>query len=187
MHSSARRTLLTRAIAMLLPIPATCFAARHAQPVPEGYVRVGVEQGVPASVIFGVALQESQLLFGTKFGKRALPWPWTLNVAGAPYRFATRAEAEDALSRFLSQGISSIDIGPMQVNWRYNKSRLVTESTALDPYWNLRVGASILREHFQATGNWFTAVGRYHSPTNAGRAASYARFVFDHIARLADA
>jgi soluble lytic murein transglycosylase-like protein len=187
MHSAMRRTLLSRALALLMPISAQSVAAPLKQPIPEGYVRVGVEQGVPPAVVFGVALQESRRLFGTPFGKRALPWPWTLNVAGTPYRFATRAEAEVALRRFLGQGISTIDIGPMQVNWRYNKKRLLTEQAALDPYWNLRVGAAILRDHFQSTNNWFAAVGRYHAPANPVRAAHYARSVFGHIASLADA
>jgi soluble lytic murein transglycosylase-like protein len=186
-HSAMRRTLLAKAFTLLLPIPTAIAAAPRPQPIPEGYVRVGTEQGVPPAVVFGVALQESRLLFGTKFGKRALPWPWTLNVAGAPYRFTTRIEAENALRRFLSRGISSIDIGPMQVNWRYNKNRLITESHALDPYWNLRVGATILREHFVATDNWFSAVGRYHSPSNRERATKYAHSVWRHIARLANA
>jgi hypothetical protein len=49
---------------------------------PTAYVLTGQRLGVPAWVLFGVALQESQLLFGHE----ALPWPWTLDVAGRAER-----------------------------------------------------------------------------------------------------
>jgi hypothetical protein len=134
-------------------------------------------------MLFAVALQESERLFGAKSTRRYLPWPWTLNVRGDAYRLATRASAHSALVGFLSLGIRLADIGLMQVNWHYFENRLLTPHQALEPYWNLRVGASILREHYRDTADWFVAIGRYHSPGNPERAARYAQSVMRRIAR----
>jgi soluble lytic murein transglycosylase-like protein len=72
----------------------------------------------------------------------------------------------------------------MQVNWRYHQRRLQSFARALDPYPNIAVGAAILREHFDATGDWFKAVGRYHHPSNTARANAYARSVFARLPRI---
>lgn len=160
---------------------------RPAMAVPPGYTRVANEFRVPAAVLYGVALQESVLLFGERGRRQPLPWPWTLNIAGTPARLPTRAAAEQRLHRALRDGIDSVDIGPMGINWRYHKARLVSVSRALDPYWNLRVGAGLLAGHFAGCRNWPEAVGRYHSPSNKARAANYAALVFERLEKLGHA
>lgn len=169
-----RRAFLTLASTALV-FSGPTFAAT--QVVPPGYVRVAKEFGIPPAIFFGVAYQESKM----RFGNTALPWPWTLNVEGKPYRYRTRLEAERDLMRFLNAGKRSIDIGLCQVNWKYNGLRLGDPRKGLDPYWNMRVSASILREHFDATGDWFTAVGMYHNQANKERARKYATSVFSRL------
>ena len=44
---------------------------------------------------------------------------------------------------------------------------------AIDPYHNLDVGAGILAECFRTLGDWWAAIGCYHAPGNAERAARY--------------
>lgn len=187
-----RRTFLTSAlVAALWPGLASADAKPRrrrlsAQNIPNGYVATAHEQGIPPVVLFAVALQESQMLFGARGDRRSLPWPWTLNVAGVPYRYPDRQQAQRCLDGFLGDGITSIDIGLMQVNWRHHRRRLVSTMDALEPYNNLRVGASLLREHFVESGSWFDAIGRYHSKTPT-LANQYAHSVFRHIRRLLDA
>ncbi|HEX7635858.1 MAG TPA: transglycosylase SLT domain-containing protein [Noviherbaspirillum sp.] len=152
-------------------------------PIPDGYVRTGQMEQVPPAVLYGVALQESARMFG----QYALPYPWTLNVAGEPRRFRTHAEAVNGLRESVRRGITSVDCGLMQVNWRYHNKKLGDYHRALDPYPNLRVGAQILRDHYADTRDWFKAVGRYHSPGDAARAESYARSVFHRISMVAHA
>jgi soluble lytic murein transglycosylase-like protein len=155
--------------------------------IPSGYSLVAREAGVPAAVLFGVALQESSMLFGSKGRQRAVPWPWTLNIAGDPARLPTRARAEERLGDALRSGIRNVDVGPMQINWRYHGERLGSIRRALDPYWNLRVGAELLAAHFALCRDWHRAVGRYHAPSDAGRAARYASQVFSRLTRLGHA
>jgi hypothetical protein len=150
--------------------------------VPAGYRAIARERAIPHTILYAVALAES--------GKQARsadeyrPWPWTLNVAGEGHFYATRIEAWQALRIWLEQGRRSIDIGLMQVNWRYHRERLGTLWQALDPYHNLRVGAAILQECYSNSRDWWVSVGCYHAPANPQRAGKYRRRVQSRWLRL---
>ena len=149
-------------------------AAVNAQSaIPRAYERVANEYRIPASLFYAVALQESQATLGRNVRR---PWPWTLNVAGVGYRYGSQHAAYHALGRWLARGENRIDVGLMQVHWRYHSGRLGTAWTALQPYHNLRVGASILRDCFRRERDWIAASGCYHSSTPA-RATRYAASV----------
>jgi len=185
---SARRQLLVALT--LLPAGGASLAATpmtRGLSIPSGYARIASACRVPAALLYGVALQESQMTIGESRAREPRPWPWTLNVAGTPARFDTRARAEQRLRTCLRIGVDNVDIGPMGINWRYHKMRLVSVERSLDPYWNLRVGAALLAEHFADCGDWAEAVGRYHSPANKARAATYSASVFARLRRLSHA
>lgn len=126
---------------------------------PTAYVLTARQFGVPPWLMYGVALQESQLAFG----RAVVPYPWTLCVRGRGERHASYREVRDALARYLQAGVTNVDCGAMQVNWHWHSDKLQNVDRALDPYPNLAAGAAILRGHFQATGQWRTAVGLYHT------------------------
>lgn len=174
-------------LAVMLAAPASFAATRRQAGIPPGYAAVAREVGVPPAVLYGVALQESVMLFGEHRQRIGLPWPWTLNIAGMPAQLPTRAAAEQRLRMSLRAGIDSVDVGAMGVNWRYHKQRLQSVERSLDPYWNLRVGASLLAGHFKDCANWTEAIGRYHSPANSGRAARYSAMVLARLRKLGHA
>lgn len=133
--------------------------------VPPGYAAVAAEYGVPPALLYSVALTESGTAVQRADGRGTVrrPWPWSLNVDGRGERYASRAEACAALQRYLQAG-RSVDIGLMQVNWRHHRELLREPcAAALDPWFNLRAGAWLLRRHFEATGDWWRAAGRYHT------------------------
>jgi Transglycosylase SLT domain len=165
-----------------VPLAAALLNTSALAAVPAGYRQVAQAQGVPATVLYAVALTESGATLAS--GERR-PWPWTLNVEGRAYRFRTRLEARQALRVFLARGITRIDIGLMQVNWAYHKQALGDPWQALDPYHNLAVGASILRAQYRSAGDWWQAVGRYHAPNNAERADRYGSRVASWYRRIA--
>lgn len=109
--------------------------------------------------MYSVALQESQVTFG----RTAVPYPWTLCVSGRGERHRNIQSARTALRRYLGAGITNIDCGPMQVNWRWHSDKLQSVERALDPYANLDVGARILADLRRSTGDWRMAVQLYHT------------------------
>jgi soluble lytic murein transglycosylase-like protein len=159
--------------ALLLLAPAGLYAAQAG--IPWGYEQVATERGIPADLLYAVALTESGRRDQDGFLK---PWPWALNVAGTSRFFATRAEAETALAEALPTGVN-VDVGLMQISTRWHGERLGSIQEALAPYRNLRLGAAILLECRRTAGEWTTAVGCYHS-RNPERAAAYAARVRSH-------
>ena len=153
--------------------------------VPAGYRTIASEHGIPYTVLYAVALTESgkQVTAGDVYR----PWPWTLNIAGRGYFFNSRLAAWQALTVSLQGGQRSVDIGLMQVNWRYHQERLGTPWQALDPYFNLRVGAGILQECYTTRQDWWASVGCYHAPTHPLRADRYRRRVVTRWQRVTNA
>jgi hypothetical protein len=153
--------------------------------VPVGYRSIAAESGIPYALLYAVALTESGKQVTSTHVYR--PWPWTLNVAGQGYFFESRQAAWQALTAWLEKGKRSIDIGLMQVNWRYHQERLETPWQALDPYFNLRVGAAILQDCYITRQDWWASVGCYHSPSDPQRAEQYRRRVFSRWQRVVSA
>lgn len=147
--------------------------------------RAAHHAGVQVRVIHGIALTES----GRKWSdgmKR--PWPWTLNSQRGPMFFANQAQAAAALDQLLSEGITNVDIGYMQINCGYHCSRVANPKDLLDPDTNLMVAADILKEvKLKLGGNVASAVGVYHAglrPDRKERADWYRDVVASHIRRL---
>ena len=158
------------------------FHAPAQASVPLGYQQVAEAYDLPPEVLYAVALAESARQVDSTGNVR--PWPWTLNVQGKGHFFASRQEAEAALQAHFDAGRRLIDIGLMQVNWRYHRQRLGSPQLALDPYHNLRVAAEILRDCHQRRQDWWAAVGCYHAPNSPQRAARYRARVRAHWRRV---
>ncbi|GHU04870.1 hypothetical protein FACS1894158_06110 [Betaproteobacteria bacterium] len=153
----------------------------HAREVPPAYQLAAQRAGVPSPVLYAIALQES----GVLFQGRLVPWPWTLNVAGQPERYATRAEACAGLLRALREvPATRVDAGLGQINLGYQKHRYREACELLDPYLNLRLAAEILREQHTPGEDWLLAIGRYHRPAGGEPAALYRRNVSRHLTRV---
>ena len=114
--------------------------------------------GVPGVVLYCVSLVESR--------RGASPWPWTLNVRGRARYFPDRQHLLAEFRSLIHRGVLLIDVGPLQVDWRYHHDRFNGDpALAVDPWVNMNVGAQILIESLRrAGGDWKTAVGLYHSP-----------------------
>jgi len=129
----------------------------------ELYEAVANYVGVPADVLYAIAVAES----GLYQKGRVSPWPWTLNVEGEAQRFDNRQAMFDGLMVALKAGRSRVDIGLMQVNWHWQFDKVSSPWTITDPTANLKTGALILKGHYEDTGDWWEAVGRYHRPSQA--------------------
>ena len=127
--------------------------------------------GIPAGLMRAISLVES--------GIHHAPWPWTLNVYGTAYRYRSAAATSAAVHRFLNQGITVVDIGPMQVDWQYHHRFFQRVRSAVNPLTNISEAARILRADYRKTGSWSDAVGLYHGG-GAQRQQGYIRNVLHH-------
>ena len=158
-------------------------AALAGETVPAGYASAARAHGIPADILYAVALTESGKVVDRFRSSR--PWPWTLNVGGKGYFYASREDAHRAFLHFLEQGKRSIDIGLMQVNWRWHRDELGDPWQALDPDLNLQVGARILGSCYRDRRDRWDAVGCYHAPNNPSVASRYSEKVAAHWRRIA--
>ena len=148
---------------------------------PPAYQLAARDAGIPSAVLYAVALQES----GVMLRGRHVPWPWSLNVAGQERRFQTREAACADLRRALREvPRTRIDVGLGQINVGYQAGRFDHPCDLLDPYRNLAIAATILREHHTPGEDWLLAIGRYHRPAGGAPAARYRRSVHQHLARV---
>jgi integrating conjugative element protein (TIGR03765 family) len=153
-----------------------CACTGHAQEVPPPAYQLAAQRaGIPSTVLYAVALQES----GIRRNGRLVPWPWTSTSPASPAA-SPRAEACAGLQQAMrATPHTRIDAGLGQINLGYHKHRFTSACDLLDPYRNLAIAAEILKEqHTPArTGCWRSAA------TTAPRASPprYRRSVSRHL------
>ncbi|SFC90343.1 hypothetical protein SAMN05660831_00024 [Thiohalospira halophila DSM 15071] len=138
---------------------------------------------VSPALLYAVALQESRRPLD---GGLAAPWPWTLNSpARGPQYFPTRQKAEQALRELLSADPeANVDIGLLQISWRWHSDRVDNAAELLDPEVSARVGAAILSEALRSTDEVLLGLGRYHHWQNPWVSRRYGAEVLSLQRRL---
>lgn len=187
---AARVTLATAwflgcfATACARHLPAMTQPGRSALTIsvaPPAYEWAARAAHIPASVLLAVAREES----GLPLRGRWIPWPWTLNVAGVPDRFASRAAACAALKRALKSIPSHrIDVGLGQIDVGYYGGEVARPCDLLNPYLNLLLAARVLRGFHREGEDWMIAAGRYHRPAGSVPAETYRRQVAEQLAQV---
>ena len=148
-----------RVVVVALVMVINPITGKAADPV---YEQVAAYVGVPAPLLYAMSKAESGLLKNNQFQ----PWPWTLNVAGRAQRFDDRQSMFEGLMAALGTGEMMIDVGPMQINWYWQFGELGSPWRITDPAVNIKIGAQILKTHYDRSGDWWDAVGRYHRPAD---------------------
>lgn len=146
---------------ILMPLLWIVASASCANPVNQFIPNAAQYYSVPVDALKAIALTES----GRTIKQHYQPWPWTLNIEGKAYRFSSRTATWKALRLALAAGRESVDIGPMQINWKAHSRLLKSPWQALDVQFNIYVGAYILATQYKRSKNWWTAIGHYHSRT----------------------
>ncbi len=161
-----RKLLIGLGTVALATLPGRAWAkgnAARSTSIPQTYRQVGAFCDVPARLLYAVALGES----GRKVAGQWTAWPWTLNVQGRGFYFDSRERVFEALMQAITEG-RSVDVGPMQLNWRWKYDWLPSPWLATEPVFNIGTGARIIRAHYDRNPNagWFEAAGRYHREAN---------------------
>lgn len=135
-------------------------AADTGSSIPSVYVKVAKKERVPLSLLYAISRTEST---DPKIQK---VWPWTINFRGKGFYFKTKKQAYAAIKLIMEKGHESVDIGLMQTNWYWHKDKLKSPWKALDPEYNVTVGAKILRACYERKKDWWYCAGEYHSRSN---------------------
>ena len=119
-----------------------------------------VKYGLPENILLSISRVETgyQKVNGVR---RA--WPWTLNAGGDSAYFQTKDAALKSLKRRVKQGVTNIDIGCMQLNFRWHKKFFKNLSDMMSPEKNVDYGARFLNRLHKRHGSWEKAVKYYHS------------------------
>ncbi|WP_127903305.1 lytic transglycosylase domain-containing protein [Solirhodobacter olei] len=120
---------------------------------------------IPDNLLLAIGLQEA----GLRRNGHYTVWPWSVNAAGDGRMFGTEADAMKWVQNQQSVGITSIDVGCMQVNLRWHPDAFASLAEAFDPVANVDYAARFLLDLRQRTGNWMTAAGSYHSQSGPER------------------
>lgn len=118
--------------------------------------------GIPAHLLPAIARAESGKKQGP-LGVRA--WPWTLNQGGKGMYFKTKQEALDYLQSAVKRGVRNIDVGCMQINYRWHGHHFDSLEQMLEPAFNTAYAAQFLLELRKGAKDWMTAASHYHSKT----------------------
>jgi len=148
--------------------PRIALGATAAPGAIDPYVAAAKDAGVPLEVLVAVAGAESGY------------HPWALDIEGRQVFCKSRAEAETVLANTTT---TNVDIGVMQINWRFWGPRLgVAKNDLLDPRVNLLMGARILRDGLSRDGSMWRRISNYHSGARSER-DRYNRHVYDAYTR----
>ncbi len=145
-----------------------------ASEIPRGFYEVADAEGVPVKLLYAIALNESQTK--TNFNRR-VPWVYTLNHKGKGFYFKTSEDLKSKILALLAKGETLFDVGIAQVNYHWHRQNFKTIDEMINPRTNLIYASRYLKSHYEQTGNWWIAVGKYHSPGNKKHALNYYRKV----------
>lgn len=142
------------------PVPLLAnMPAATAQSCDLAAMRAAQATGVPEAVLLAIARVESGRTVAGQYG----PWPWTINQGGKGAWFSTADEAVFHATKALENGLTNIDIGCFQINYRWHGAAFSDLGAMLDPDRNALYAAHYLQELFTQHGDWEGAIGAYHS------------------------
>ena len=116
--------------------------------------------GLPENILLSISRVESGY---KKVDGITRAWPWTLNAGGDSAYFQTKEAALSSLKDRVDKSVTNIDIGCMQLNYRWHKKFFRSLSDMISPIKNVDYGARFLKKLHQRHGSWEKAVKYYHS------------------------
>lgn len=120
--------------------------------------------GIPRGLLRSIAKTESNMN------------PYVLGERGQAIKFTNSVSALDVLEAKVRSGISNIDIGIMQINYKWHKCAFGSLKEMLDPARNIAYAAKMLKSLKDKFGDWQKAIRHYHS-SNLSYSRSYSRKV----------
>ncbi len=130
--------------------------------------------GLPQDIIHAIGRVESGRY--DRATGRTSAWPWAVNAGGSGSFFPTKGQAVQFARTMQRQGITLIDVGCFQVDLFYHPTAFASLEEAFEPAANADYAARFLTALRAQTGDWASAIARYHS-ASAAEGESYRRKV----------
>jgi len=89
--------------------------------------------------------------------------PYAVNIEGKPVIANNKSEAVKTIKNALNSGITNIDIGIAQINYRWHKNNFKNIEEMINPVTNIEYAAKLLSSLFKQHGTWHKAIRHYHS------------------------
>jgi soluble lytic murein transglycosylase-like protein len=86
-----------------------------------------------------------------------------INVAGKPVIVTNNNEALKVIADAQENGIRNIDMGVMQLNYRWHSNAFANIQEMLNPKRNIEYAAKFLLRLKKEHGTWYAAICNYHS------------------------
>ena len=137
--------------------------------------KVEKEFKIPNKLLSSISFTETGI---TKNGIYQ-PWPWSLNVNGKSIFFDSKKEMTNYLDKAIYANEQNIDIGCMQLNYRYHGRMFKNLKDMIDPEENIYYAGRFLKKLFLKYKSWNLAISRYHS-SNPKRMKVYLKRVHEH-------
>ena len=122
---------------------------------------------IPNKLLEAISLTET----GRTVGGNYVAWPWSLNISGESFFFNNKKDLLIILKEKI-QFQKNIDIGCMQINYKYHNRNFNNVEEILDPRKNIEWAALFLKKLFNKHNSWNKAIAKYHS-SNPKRMKNY--------------
>ena len=118
------------------------------------------EENLPSHLLSSISRVEA----GRKLSNGEVRgWPWSINHAGKGLYFETKEGALKYLKNAVANGSRNIDVGCMQLNYRWHKGGFTSLEDMFDPVKNINYAAEFVKELFERHKNWEDTIKHYHS------------------------
>ncbi|BBJ32484.1 transglycosylase SLT domain-containing protein [Rickettsia sp. R2] len=120
--------------------------------MPQLIQKIEKEHEIPSGLLAAIASVESGLK------------PYAIGVSGKSVKASSKEEAKQIIKQYLAKGITNIDIGIMQINWRWHAKEFDQDlDDMLNPLQNIMYAAQLLKSLHEKHQSWQKAVRYYHS------------------------
>ncbi|WP_245506513.1 transglycosylase SLT domain-containing protein [Rhizobium sp. PP-F2F-G48] len=137
-------------------------------------IAAAAKYGIPEGILYSVGLTET--------GRKGSLQPYAMNIDGKAVFASSAAEVLQRFQTARAEGAKLIDLGCMQINYRYHGENFASPEAMLDPRSNVEYAARFLANLHARHETWTMAVARYHAGPNNDPAQK--RYVCRVIANL---
>lgn len=129
---------------------------------------------IPRDLLYAISIHEAGKPHSYNL---SIVWPWSLHINGKAYYLKNGRSSLRFVKKQISRGITNIDIGCMQINFKYHSKNFKSISHMINPKYNIEYASKFLLSKYKKTRSWKKAVSQYHSH-NVPLGSKYADKIF---------